>query len=299
MKRIKVIVVTFLISLVAFWLQVTTIGDALYEFHLVSSKPSYLLSLCIGLLPAIICAVITNYLLNTTRYTRIENWLSRNISTLLLVYILTNVFCISIKSTLVWSYAKIKELLALEWTILGISIAIFLIWNVIAIDYLDKKKPQCPADSSQLSTAMYIKKKSDFALEAKLLLSNINLLLVNVLFLLITTILIYIGSSDATVLGQNAVLIALLLCTNTISGLFLDIYKFYFAKKKKLLDENKVTNADITLQNQILNNVEEALTACRAIEKLSGVSDEEKIKLKTKILSPFLGDFSEDHSVQK
>lgn len=298
--KVKIVIISFFGLLFAFWLQLTTILDALCEFHVLSDEPSPLVALGLALCFSIIGAGIAIYLLNTPKYTKVGNWLSANISTLLLLYTLSNIFCCAVKSTVIWSYERIKELLSLEWTIIGVSITIFLIWNVIAIEYLDKKKPQKPTDSSPVNVMMYIQNKSDFTFETKLLLNNINLLLVNVFALLLATAIVYIGTSEATVLNQNMVLLAFFLCANTIIGLFLDIFKYYFEKRKRLLADAKVTNADIVLQNKIKEDAEKVLNSIKVIDNLSNISTEEKEKMTLKILTSFLEESpKESHNFQE
>ena len=295
--KIKIVIMTFFGLLAAFWLQLTTLLDALWEFRVLSDEASPLFTFGIALCFSIIGVVIAIYLLNTSKYTKIGNWLSANIFTLLLLYTLSNIFCCAVKSTVIWSYERIKELLSLEWTIIGISITIFLVWNVIAIEYLDNKKPQKPTNSSPINVMRYIQSKSDFKI--KYLLNNINLLLVNVLALLFATAIVYIGTAEASVLNQNMVLLAFFLCTNTILGLFLDIFKYYFEKRKRLLADAKVTNADIMLQNQINEEAEKVLHSIDVIDNLSDTSAEEKEKMILKILTSFLGGFPKaSHNLQ-
>ena len=272
-------------------MQLTTFLGALCEFHVLSNKPSPLVALGIALCFSIIGSGIAICLLNTPKYTKVGNWLSANVFTLSLLYTLSNVFCSAVKSTVIWSYERIKELLSLEWTIIGVSITIFLVWNVIAIEYLDNKKPQKPTDSSPVNVMRYIQSKSDFTFEAKSLLNNINLLLVNVLVLLFATAIVYIGAAEASVLNQNMVLLAFFLCTNTILGLFLDIFKYYFGRRKRLLADAKVTNADIMLQNQIKEEAEKVLDSIDVIDNLSNISAEEKKTMTLKILTSFLEEF--------
>lgn len=297
--KTKIVIMTFFGLLVAFWMLSTTLLDALCEFHVLSNKASPLFTFGIALCFSIIGAVIASYLLNTSKYTKIGNWLSANIFTLLLLYTLLNVFCCAAKSTVIWSYERIKELLSLEWTIVGISITIFLVWNVIAIEYLDNKKPQKPTDSSPVKVMRYIQSKSDFTSETKFLRYNINLLLVNVLTLLFATAIVYIGAAEASVLNQNMVLLTFFLCTNTILGLFLDIFRYYFEKSKRLLADAKVTNADIMLQNQIKEEADKVLDSIDVIDNLSNISAEEKEKMKRIILTSFLERFPKvSHNLQ-
>lgn len=297
--KVEIVIVIFFGLLVTFWFQLTTFLGALCEFQVLSNEPSPLVVFGIALCFSIIGSGIAIYLLNTSKYTKVGNWVSTNVFTLLLLYTLSNIFCCAVKSTVIWSYERIKELLSLEWTIIGISITIFLVWNVIAIEYLDNKKPQKPTTSSPLSVMRYIQSKSDFTFETKSLLNNINLLLVNILSLLFATAIVYIGTAEASVLNQNMVLLTFFLCTNTVLGLFLDIFKYYFGRRRKLLADAKVTNADIILQNQIKEKTAKVLDSIDVINNLPNTSAEEKEKMTLKILISFLEGFPKaSHNLQ-
>ena len=266
---------------------------AFYNFSLISNAVWIYGSCIAAAIFTIVSLAIGAVLIKSKKQTHLGNWLSTNAAKLMLAYILLDVFFVSIKSDIIWSFSDIKEVISLEWTIFGISAAMFLIWNVVAIEYLDKKKPKKPESKRPIIMWRYIQEKGTFYSNASVLLSNINLLSVNLICLIIATILVHVSSCAVTMLNQTMVILVLFLCTNSILGLFLDILKPFNEKKKEMLQETKVTNDDVDLQNKINQQVEKTLTAIEAIEALPNIDQEEKTKLISGIIQNFTDVFSE------
>ena len=182
----------------------------------------------------------------------------------------------------------VKDLISLEWTIMGISITVFLIWNVVTIEYLEKSKPIKPNNSSQFRQWWYIREKESFYSEATQLLNNLYLLLINLLCLCCTTGYIYIANSPLTIFSQNIVIWVLFLCTNTIIALILDILKPFNKKKKAILNEAKITNEDLELQNTFNEETENMYLTIETIKKLRSIDEKEKNKLIFNLVKKFL-----------
>ena len=107
----------------------------------------------------IIFWVLTN---KYAKKTRLKNFLEMNYSYFLLTYLIS-IFCIaSIKSEIVWTLEKLEKILSIEWTIFSISITIFLVWNVLILQFLKNKQPTKGKNSSLIDKIGYIRKKADF-----------------------------------------------------------------------------------------------------------------------------------------
>ena len=292
-KYYRVLLGILVLSLLAMFFVSFAFLNVFYEFDLISAQSLFLSSLVFSVLSAFVCVLIAEILIRAEKKTKLGNWLSCNSAKLTLAYLLLIVFFLSIKAELVLAIQDIKEILSLSWTIFGISMAIFLIWNVIATDYLEKRKPNKPTSNFPLKKWLYINDKGNFYNDATMLLSNINLLTINLFFLVVATGYVYIYHREASIFSQSITFFVLLLCTNSIVGLFLDILKPFNEKKKQLLQETKVTALDVDLQNRINKESEKAFTAIEAIEKLSNIDDGEKSKLIAGIIKNFVDMFDE------
>lgn len=275
------------------FLLVYSFMEIFHEFQLVSENTVLYSSSVVSGIFAIICLGATIAIIKTDKKTKLERWFSINASKLCLSYIFLILFFPSIESEIFLSNENIKELLSIKWTILGISVAVFLIWNVVAIDFLENKKPQPPQNKIPTKILIYLRKKENFYFDATLLLNDVYFLLLNLVFLCIETSFTYITSRESSIFSQSLAIFVLYLCTNTLVLLILDILKPFNEKKKSMLQETKTTDSDVDLQNKIFKETEKTLTAIESIEQLQSIPSEEIDKLKAEILDNYINKFSE------
>lgn len=294
MKRLLgILTAIFVIALIGSFILFFSAMDVLFEFELITEKMLLVLSCVAAFVFAVVCIIIAILLMKAEKKTKFGNWLSSNIAKITLAYTFLTIFFFSVKSEVILTIEELKEIISLGWTILGISVGIFLIWNVIAMEYLEKKKPNKPLSSFPTKQWRYIQEKSNFYSDATMLLSNVNLLLVNLLVLVVVTVLVFVTSRKATILSQSATFLVLFLCTNTIVGLMLDILKPFNEKKKSMLQETKVTSADVDLQNEIDQQTEIVLKTIEIVEDMQNVGEEVKKQVVTGILESYLNKFGE------
>ena len=294
---IKVCFFTFLLAFVGMFMLAFAFINIFYGFELVSAYVLLYTPLIVAGIFAIACLAVIIVLMKSKKKTKIGHWLSTNSAKSTLAYILLLLFLISIRSKVFLTIENMKELLSLEWVMLGISITTFLIWNVVTIEYLQKKKPQKPQNPLPTKTWLYLQEKENFYSDATSLLSSVYLLLINLLVVCLATGHIYVSSRSATVFSQIIVILGLYLSTNTIIGLILDILKPFNEKKKAILEETKTTNKDIELQNSISKDSQELLIAIEAIDKLQSIDGEEKSKLKAELLSAYISKYGNESNV--
>lgn len=294
---IKVCISTFLIAFVGMFSLAFLFIHIFYNLELVSDNVLLYTSLIVAGIFSIVSLIVVIFLMKSKKKTKIGHWLSINSAKLTLSYILLLFFFSSVKSEVFLTIEDMKELVSLEWVILGISITVFLIWNVVTIEYLQKSKPQKPQNSLPTKIWLYLQKKEDFYSDATSLLSNVYLLLINLTVICIATVNIYVTSRTATIISESIVILGLYLSTNTIIGLILDIFKPFNEKKNAILRETKTTNKDIELQNSISKDGEKLLIAIEAINKLQSIDDEEKNKLKAELLSNYISKYDNESNV--
>lgn len=298
MKTVIIICIsTFLFDFLGAFILMFAFINIFYNFELVSVNVLLYAPLIIAGIFWIVSLIVEIYLMKSEKKTKIGHWISTNRAKLTLAYILLLLFFLSIKSEVFLTIEDMKALLSLEWTILGISITIFLIWNVVTIEYLQEKRPKKPQSPLPTKTWIYLQEKENFYSNATSLLSNIYLLLINLTVICVATANIYVASRTATIRSETIVILGLYLSTNTIIGLILDILKPFNEKKKDLLEEMKTTNADVELQNSITKDSQELLIVIEAIDKLQSIAGEEKSKLKSELLSAYISKYSNESNV--
>ena len=296
---IKVCIFTFLLAFVGTFILAFSFINIFYDFELVSANVLLYTSLIVASIISIFFVIVVIVLIKSEKKTKMEHWLSINGAKLTLAYILLLLFFQSVQSEVFLNIEEMKELLSLEWVILGISITTFLIWNVVTIEYLQKKKPQKPQSSLPTKTWLYLQDKENFYSNATSLLSSVYLLLVNLAVICIATVNVYVTSKSAMFFSQCIVIFGLYLSTNTIIGLILDILKPFNEKKKSMLEETKTTGEDIELQNAINKDTGELLIAIEAINKLQSIDDEEKNKVKSDLLRAYITKYENESNIPK
>ena len=177
--------------------------------------------------------------------TRLSFWMNNNWPKILLAYIILILFISSVTKNVIWTSDEIQDVLTLEWTIFGLSLTIFLVWNVIIVEYLKKKKPQETEKKDYLRQYELLIDKQAFSQEVDSTFSKIVLLSINLLILLVTSALVYIDRSSETVFTQFLARCAFYFSTNTIVSFFFDMLKPLRAEKDALKKTSQVSMHDL------------------------------------------------------
>lgn len=194
--------------------------------------------------------------------TNFSFWLKRNYSKLLLGYFLIIIALVSMKGQPIWTEEVVRDVLSIQWTIFGLSLTIFLVWNVIIVDFLKKKQPkECDSDDL-IQKYKVVMKKDSLSQEIETTFSTTILLTINLFLLLLSTTFIYITPEADLVFTQNILHCSYFFTTNSIVCLFIDILKPLKNDKAEMLKNNSVTKEDI-------NNAEAAFLTQAIIDGLT------------------------------
>lgn len=289
----KFVIGIFVLTLFLAFIFFASFFNVFYEFELITESSLLWASLVASLVFAIVCTIVAVIITKKEKETKFGNWLSNNIAKITLAYTLLTVFFISIRAEVTLTIEDIRETISLIWTIFGITIALFLIWSVVVMEYLEKRKPNMPTSKFPTKIVLYISKKRSFYNDASFILSNITLLTVNLFELVVATIFTYISYSEVTVFLQSITTLTLLLSTNSIGGLFLDMLKPLNEKKKAMLQEAKVTSEDVDLQNEINEKTKIVIALIETIENIEKLSEEEKKQFIGWLLENYFSEFKE------
>ena len=245
-------------------------------------------TLLIALIASFVIAVtIFCYLLvriKKQNVTKLSYWLALHLPKIILADIFLNIFFVSIRAELIWDYNSLKDVLTIVWTIFGLSLAIFLVWNVLIVEYVKNKEPKQPTDDSFKSKYKFLQGKMDFHQEAASIFGNVILLFVNLIAAIFATVSVYVVARDINLFSQTLVLLGFYLSTNTLVCLFLDMLRPIFESKRKILKENKVDENELRiayLQAKVQTRIEEIHKVIYANDKLT---QEDKDLLFTSII---------------
>ncbi len=258
------------------------------EVKIMSENTSTLVTIVCVLISSIFFTILAFVSLNTKNKT-ISTWFSLNYAKIILFYIVICIMLISLKTETIFKYETLKEFISVQWSILGLSIAIFLIWNGVVFKYLEERRPKKTDNPFPIEQYEYINEKIDFYQMATERFNSITLLIINLMLLAVATTTVYIVYNKVTLLNQNLSIASYYFCSNTIISLFFDILLPFIDRKRKILKNMKVSNPEKRLQNRITEEVNSTLTAFETINQNVNLTNEEKYKLKEQLLYKLTG----------
>ena len=283
--------IKFVLTFLLVWVFLASVFILFWRFGYISDKICFYIPLTASLLITIGYLIAENRISksekNSALYCRIIN----NRARFVLMYIVVVLFLVSFKTELIWDFDTMTKALSLEWTILAISIAILLVWNGFVINYLNERKPQKPISNMPVELWLFIEKKSNFYSDVCRFFSTLILLSLNVMVLALSTAFVYLIFNRINLLCQNAVILSLFLCLNTMIQLFIDILTTLYKKKHKLLDGNKVTEADVELQNKISRLSTEVSAQIKVVKSIDNLEEDERKQLINKIVGGYINKF--------
>lgn len=189
-------------------------------------------------------------------------WFHKNTAKIIIGYILFLIALFSIKNEAVWTTEAVYDIVSLQWMIFGLSLTIFLVWNVIIVEFLKRKQPKELDSDDPFQKYKIVLEKHDFSQEVEVTYSTIILLTINLLLLLISTSLIYISAKPNLILTQNILRCSFFLTTNSIIVLFVDILKPLKRDKTEMLKNNNVTKSEF-------NTAQVAILLQNALEEIN------------------------------
>lgn len=250
MKKAKSFWLFFSAFSVIFLFVVILVGSVLICINKFVDLPGlawFLRGLMISGVVAFVGAILMVRSTKRFRETKLSFWLRKNYQKLLLGYILVVLMISSINSQQIWASDIVSEVLSLQWTIFGLSLTIFLVWNVIMVEFLKTKQPKVSDSSSLYQKYTLALKKRTYAQAIETIFSSATLLTINLFLLLLSSMRIYISMRPGSIITQNILLCSFFFTINSIACLFIDILLPLKEDKKDLLKNNSVTKSDIDM----------------------------------------------------
>lgn len=179
------------------------------------------------------------------RETKLSFWIGRNYPKLLLGYVLAVLTIGSINSHSIWDADMVSEVLSLQWTIFGLSLTIFLVWNVIMVEFLKEKQPKASDSPNLYQKYTLALEKKTYIQEIGATFNSVVLLTINLFLLLLSSSMVYISMKPESIITQNILLCSFFFTTNSIICLFMDILLPLKKDKEEMLKNNSITQSDI------------------------------------------------------
>ena len=179
------------------------------------------------------------------RETKLSFWIGRNYPKLLLGYVLAVLTIGSINSQSIWDADMVSEVLSLQWTIFGLSLTIFLVWNVIMVEFLKEKQPKASDSPNLYQKYTLALEKKTYIQEIGATFNSVVLLTINLFLLLLSSSMVYISMKPESIITQNILLCSFFFTTNSIISLFMDILLPLKKDKEEMLKNNNITQSDL------------------------------------------------------
>lgn len=246
-------------------------------------------SFVISIFIAVVCTICIEININHFKYSKFSFWIGKNYPKLIIAYVILIYALISVQNQINWTIEEVRDAVSLQWTIFGLSLAIFLVWNGIIVDFLKQKQPRSRNEQNGIKKYELLMKKKAFSEEVETTFSSIILLTVNFFLLLLSTSLVYIQNLSQEIIVQNVVLCSFNFSLGTMSMLFIDILKPLKKEKTDMLKNNDVSKEDVdnaqtaVVAQAFIDGIEKAIMSLDP-EKYS---EEEKRKLIIEYLESF------------
>ncbi len=264
--------------------------NMLANFDLLPFSTGFFIAVLIGGIASFLFLACYVVCLRMKKSTKFGNRLSLYYPKIILFYLILIIIFISIRSEIIWSYEGLKDTVCLEWTIFGISVTIFLVWDVLILKYLKDIQPKNTNITGLLRRREYIGKKGEFYQTVSVMFNTVTILLINLFVLLFSTAWAFLSKEEVTLFGQNAVIISFYFCTNTIVSLLIDIIVPLIKEKKIMLKETKVSDKDIDEINSIGEQIEKAMIVLKEIDDITVLDEMQKAALKMELINKIMGD---------
>lgn len=288
LNRIGRFVIVFIFALSLSFLCISQLMRIFRLFGLISEYTESISTVVISALITVLLLVYYIHQGRTEKKTKFDNWVLMNFSKMILCYIILIICLASIRKDVFMSFEELRSLISLEWTMFGISAAVFLVWNVIIVEYLEKKKPIEISNRAPIEKAKYIEEKGTFFQIASSSFNTISLLFISLVMLIFATFLTYIVWREINLFNQTIGIIAFFFATNTLLDLMSGVLRPLKEKKHKILESTKISNFEVEEQNRIITQTKNFLKTIEGIDSSNALSDEEKMEIKTRLLAEYM-----------
>lgn len=287
--NIGLCILVFIVSIAMSFLYLFTFMNVFCRFNLISKVFLLIFSAALSLVFSIFVTIYTIICTNLPKSTKLSNWLAMNWHKFSLYYVISLICFEAIRSEIIFDFNALNNLISLEWTILGISITIFLVWNVLIVNYLKEKKPKEKQGCLPLEKLKTITQKGEFYQNANSLFNAVTLLIINIIVLILASGATYINKNSINLYNQNIAIVSFFFCTNTLIDLFMGVLKPLNEEKKHILDGTKISNKEVSEGNKIFEKTTNLITVMEEINASKLFDEQQKQEIIKKLILEYSG----------
>lgn len=181
---------------------------------------------------------------NREHETKLSIWLKNNIIHIVIVCLFLSIACSSLKEEVVFTETKLTSFISIQWMVLTVSIAIFLVyWNIVK-----KNLPQGYKDIKHLDKSindiLQVYSKQSVYSSVQIVYMPLIMLAVNLIALIVVTD-VFFSSKEISVPLQSICIFSFSLCGSTLSSIFFQVFAPIRNEIRTLLKGNKTTAEEI------------------------------------------------------
>lgn len=287
--NIGLCILVFVVAMAMSFLYLFTFTNVFCRFNLISKVFMLIFSAALSLIFSISVTIYTIIRTNSLKSTKLSNWLAMNWHKFSLYYVISIICFAAIENEIIFDFNALNNLISLEWTIFGISITIFLVWNVLIVNYLKEKKPKEKQGCLPLEKLKTITQKGEFYQNANSLFNSVTLLIINIIVLVLASAVTYMNKNSINLFNQNIAIVSFFFCTNTLIELFMGILKPLSEEKKHILDGTKISNKEVLEGNKILEKTTNLITVVEEINASKLFDEQQKQEIIKKLILEYSG----------
>lgn len=283
-KLIALIVVLFVIVFFVAFLFLFSFLNLFYTFNIISAKILFIISLGVSSLIALAAILYVLYG-RKFKISKFRIFLSENFPGIMLFFFVLMFISISVRPEIIWDRQGLKDFISLQWTIFGLSVTIFLVWEVVLSRMIKDQKPKKIGEPNLLSEIQFINEKREYRENISQKYFLVFYLILNLFILLPATSYAYMPTIEISLFSQSLIITSFYICTNTLLQLLLDIIMLIFRAKKEAFSDNRITNQDIDKFNKTTDLLYKYADAIAKIDELPDLDNKKRQELKDNLAS--------------
>lgn len=291
-KRWLYIALEFISTAILAFILFFLIVYCLKRFVNVQSTTQLSVPIVCSLIVSSIVAIIEINHTRKLREGRLGFWLYQNLTKITFSYMCLVLFLISVAYTAGWTKDRVIDILLIEWTIFGITAAVFVVWKTLVFEYFRNKQPIASDKDSSFQRLELLFEKCALSNEIESSFFSTILLTISLCLLLTATTLAYMVNASELAVTQIIIRGSFYSLTNALFALFFDIVKQVKEDRDSLKEINKVTKEElVTAEERVHTDLKvlEEMVADLEANDLSLKQKRERIVQLRKLLDGIYG----------
>lgn len=197
-----------------------------------------------GAILSLLYLILEGSAFNRERETKVSSWLRNNTMNIVIVCLFLSIACSSVKKEVVFTETKMTSFITIQWMILTISIAIFLVyWNIVKKN-LPQEYTEIKQLNQSLNNLLHLYSKQSIYTSVQIVYMPLIMLAINLITLIVVTD-VFFSSKDISVPVQTICIFCFSLCGSTLSSIFFQVFVPIRDEIRTMLKGNKTTAGEM------------------------------------------------------